>query len=142
MVYNLIMEKAVKILKANNIRITPQRLGVYEILAEKNKHLTADDIYRKIKISFPSISLATVYSILELYHKKHLLNEIRIDFDKSCFESRIDTHHHFLCKQCAKIYDIDLHPCPALNTKEVDGHLIHDLQGYFYGICSECKENK
>ncbi|MBU1043988.1 MAG: transcriptional repressor [Candidatus Omnitrophica bacterium] len=134
------MEKRVEILKKHNIRITPQRLGVYEILLDKNKHLTAEAIYRKIRVSFPTISLATVYSILELYYKKHLLNEIRIDFDKSCFDIRTDTHHHFLCKQCAEIYDIDLHPCSALNNKEVDGHLIHELQGYFYGICSKCKD--
>ncbi|MFH1063343.1 MAG: Fur family transcriptional regulator [Candidatus Omnitrophota bacterium] len=136
------MEKAVAILKQHNIRITPQRMGVYNILSAKNKHLTAEDIYRKIKINFPAISFATVYTILELYSKKNLLKEIRIDFNKSCFDSRTDTHHHFYCKKCLKIYDINLHPCPALSAKEVDGHLIQELQGYFYGICSECKGGK
>jgi len=133
------MEKIIEVLKKYNIRITPQRLAVYQILSGKNKHLTAEDIYRKIKVSFPTISLATVYAILELYNKKHLLNEIRINFDKSCFDSRTDMHHHFFCKQCAKIYDINLHPCPTLQAREVDGHLIQELQGYFYGICSECR---
>jgi Fur family peroxide stress response transcriptional regulator len=136
------MKDTVAILKDHNLRVTPQRLGVYNILHNKNKHLTAEDIYRKMKVNFPSISLATVYSILELFAKKNLLREVRIDFDRSCFEARTDTHHHFKCKKCFRIFDIDLHPCPALHNKMVDGHIIEELQGYFYGTCSECCQGK
>lgn len=133
------MKDRIAILKENGIRITPQRLGVYEILCNENKHLTVDEIYRKMKVNFPAVSLATVYTILELYGRKKLVREMRITFDKSCFDGRMDSHHHFLCKRCGKIIDIDLHPCPALQRSEVNGHLIQELQGYFYGICSDCR---
>ncbi len=129
----------IAVLKENGIRVTPQRLGVYDVLCSENKHLTVEEIYRKIKVKFPAISLATVYTILELYARKNLVREIRITFDKSCFDGRMDSHHHFLCKKCAKIFDIDLQPCPALKRSEVNGHLIQELQGYFYGICRDCR---
>jgi len=135
------MKNNIAILKAKGIRVTPQRLGVFEVLRDGNKHLTADEIYRKIKVNFPAISLATVYTILELYGRKNLAREMRITFDKSCFDGRMDSHHHFLCKKCAKIFDIDLHPCPTLQSSEVNGHLIQELQGYFYGICCNCREH-
>ncbi len=133
------MKDNIAILKANDIRVTPQRLGVYDVLCSENKHLTAEGIYRKMKVKFPAISLATVYTILELYARKNLVREIRITFDKSCFDGRMDFHHHFLCKKCAKIFDVDLHPCSALQRLEVNGHLIEELQGYFYGICRDCR---
>ena len=133
------MKDDIKILKENNIRVTPQRLGVYEVLCSENKHLTAEEIYRKIRVKFPAISLATVYTILELYGRKDLVREIRINFDKSCFDDRMDSHHHFLCRKCKKIFDIDLPPCTALKNSEVNGHIIQELQGYFYGICRDCK---
>ena len=133
------MKNSIDTLKEHGIRITPQRLGVYEILCNENKHLTAEEIYRKMKVNFPAISLATVYTVLELYSKKKLVREMRIAFDKSCFDGRMDSHHHFFCKKCAKIYDIDLHPCPSLQRSEVNGHQIEELQGYFYGICSNCR---
>ena len=133
------MKDNIAILKENNIRVTPQRLGVYDVLCDGNKHLTVEEIYRKMKVKSPAISLATVYAILELYSRKNLVREIRINFDKSCFDGRMDSHHHFLCKKCAKIFDVDLHPCPALQRSEVNGHVIQELQGYFYGICCDCR---
>jgi len=136
------MKESVKILKGSNIRITPQRLGVYKILSQEVRHLTAEEIYEKIKKRFPGVSLATVYTILELFKEKKLVQEIRIKIDKSCFEARVDRHHHFLCKKCGQIFDVDIAPCLSLEKKEVDGHLIEEHQGYFYGICRICKKRK
>ncbi|MBU4305910.1 MAG: transcriptional repressor [Candidatus Omnitrophica bacterium] len=133
------MEEVFKKLKEKHIRLTPQRLAVYEALARENKHLTVEEIYGKIKKRFPAVSLATVYSILELYRKKGIAAEIRITFNRSCFEARTDSHHHFFCRECKKIYDVELRPCPALQAAQVDGHSIEELHGYFYGICRECR---
>lgn len=134
------MKESAHVLKESNIRITPQRLGVYKILRQEARHLTVDEIYEKIKKRFPSVSLATVYTILELFKEKNLAQEIRIKNDKSCFEIRVDGHHHFLCKKCGQIFDVDITPCPSLEKKEVDGHLIGEHRGYFYGICRDCKK--
>ena len=134
------MKDLIQNLKGKHIRVTPQRLGVYEILYNEKKHLTVNDIYARIKSRFPGISLATIYAILKLFSEKKVANEIRISFEKSCFEARTDSHHHFYCKKCLKILDIDLHPCPALQQESVNGHVIEKLQGYFYGICRNCKE--
>ena len=134
-------DNMVKMFKGKGIRITPQRLAVYELLSRGKNHLTADEIYEKIKVQLPAVSLATIYTVLELFKEKELVREIRISFDRSQFEARIDNHHHFMCKSCKKIFDIDMHPCAALEKKEVDGHKIEELQGYFYGVCKKCREN-
>ena len=136
------MKESADRLKQSNIRITPQRLGVYRILKQEAGHLTAEQIHEKIKKKFPGVSLATVYAILELFKEKKLVQEIRIKIDKSCFEIRVDGHHHFLCKKCGRIFDVDIASCPALEKKGVDGHLIEEHQGYFYGICRMCKKRR
>lgn len=133
------MMQHIPILKKNNIRITPQRLLVYKILTDDKGHLTAEEIYEKVKPKLPAVSLATVYTVLELFKEKHLVNEIRIQFDKSCFEAKVDAHHHFFCRICKKIFDICMKPCHTLEKKEVEGHAIEKLQGYFYGLCKNCK---
>ena len=120
--------------------MTPQRIGVYKLLREDPGHFTAEELYARIRKEFPALSLATVYTILELFKAKELVQEIRINFDKSCFELKACDHHHFLCEKCRKIYDIDIAPCPTLATKEVNGHLIDTFQGYFYGTCKDCRE--
>lgn len=136
------MESEILLLRKQHIKITPQRLEVYKLLKKKCEHLTAEEIYAQISRRFPIISLATIYSILEVFKKKNLVQEIRIKFDKSCFDIKIDTHHHFFCRVCEKIFDVYTHPCSALQNKEVEGHLIEHLQGYFYGVCNKCKGSK
>ena len=134
------MEDGINVLKKHNIRITPQRLGVYRLLCNKNRHLTAENIYRKMKVDFPAVSLATVYSILELYAEKNLIKQISIDSNKFYFDGRTELHHHFRCRKCGRIYDIDITPCATLQARQVDGHDIEDLHGYFYGLCFNCKQ--
>ncbi|UCC94998.1 MAG: transcriptional repressor [Candidatus Omnitrophota bacterium] len=128
-----------KILKKHKIRITPQRVEVYELLLKGGNHMTAEQIYEKIKKKLPAVSLATIYTTLELLQKKNLIKEIRITFDKSCFEAHTEPHHHFLCKKCSAIYNIDIRPCPALEKRQVDSHSIEEFHGYFYGICEKCR---
>ena len=133
------MERGVEILKNHGIRITQQRLAIYKVLLDKGGHFTAEDIYGKIKADNPAVSLATVYTILEVFKEKGLVNEIRIRFGKSDYEARTEWHHHFLCARCKVIYDIDIELCPSLKKKQVDGHSIERLQGYFYGTGKKCK---
>ncbi len=136
------MKEAGQVLKEKNMRVTPQRLCVYKALRQSNEHLTAEQIYQIVKNQFPATSFATVYTILQIFKDKGLAREIRIEFDKSRFEDRIDEHHHFQCTECKKIFDVDIPLCPALEKREVDGNLIQDLQGYFYGICKECRSKR
>ncbi|MCF7908487.1 MAG: transcriptional repressor [Candidatus Omnitrophica bacterium] len=134
------MENSLKVLRGHDIRPTQQRLEVHGVLLNNGKHLTADQIYERVKLRMPAVSLATVYTVLDLFKQKHVINEIRIQFDKSCFEARIDPHHHFLCKSCDEISDLNMKPCKALEQREVDGNIIEELQGYFYGTCKNCRE--
>ena len=130
--------EAIQIFNQKNIRITPQRIAVYRILKEKG-HASAEEIYQLAKKDFPMISFATVYSILELFKKRDIAQELRIGFQKSTFDIRTDGHHHFMCRVCGKIYDIDIAPCAPLKNKKVKGHKIESFQGYFYGVCKNCK---
>jgi Fur family transcriptional regulator, peroxide stress response regulator len=134
------MKKALDILKNKGIRPTQQRLAVYKALNSPDRHLTAEEIYGKIKTLNPALSLATVYTILDILKSKGLVSEIRIHFDRSCFETRLDIHHHFLCSQCKSIFDIDMEVCQGLKNKEVQGHRIEAMQGYFYGVCRRCRK--
>ena len=102
------MDKVISILRKYDIKTTHQRIQVYKALLDSKGHLTAEEIYEKIKPKVPSVSLATVYKTLSFFKEKGLLNEIRIKFDKSCFEARSDFHHHFFCRECKKIYHIDM----------------------------------
>jgi len=132
--------ETVDVFKTRNIRITPQRIGIYEVLKGAKTHLTAEEIYEKITSKFPALSLATVYSVLATLREKNLVREIRIKPEKSYFDLRVDGHHHFLCRICGKIYDVDIPFCDVLKKKRVGEFIIEEFQGYFYGVCKECRD--
>ena len=132
------MQKAIDILKGKNIKLTHQRVEVYKFFKDGCGHLSAEEIYEKVKTKIPTISLATVYTILDLFKQKGLIAELKIRSDKSCFDARIDSHHHFLCRKCENIFDIDIPLCSTLENKEVNGHHIESARGYFYGTCKNC----
>ncbi len=133
------MEKIYKLLSENKLKATPQRMLIYSLLSNSNKHFSADEIYEKVKKTMPAISFATVYAILRSFKEAGIINELRINSDRSLFEARLDDHHHFYCEKCETIFDIDIPFCCALENKEIEGHLITDFEGYFHGICKKCK---
>lgn len=135
------MDDILKIFKDKKIRATAQRLGVYQALAGRGGHLTAEEIFEKIKKQFPGFSLATVYTALDELKEKDLVSEVRIKPDRACFEAKKELHHHLLCKKCGKIWDIFIKPCDPMKKKKVCGHLIEDLHGYFYGVCKKCRRS-
>ena len=52
------------------------------------------------------------------------------------FKSKM--HHHFLCKNCGKIIDIDIE-CPNINKIIKEGYKVDEVHGYFKGLCKNCK---
>ncbi len=131
----------INLLNSKGIRVTPQRVKIYQILKEKG-HATAEEIYEEIKKDFPMLSFATVYSILELFRKKEIVQELKIDFERSTFDINSHSHHHFMCKVCKKVYDVDIPLCETIKKGKVKGHIIESFQSYFYGICKKCKDNR
>ncbi|MCM8812409.1 MAG: transcriptional repressor [Candidatus Omnitrophica bacterium] len=135
------MREAVDVFQEKRLRITPQRLAVYAVLAAAKKHLTAEEIYGRIKQSLPHMSFATVYTTLELLKKQGVVRELRTAALTARFELGTDSHHHFYCRACDSIFDVMMHPCPPLRDREIEGHRIEQFSSCFYGICRRCRES-
>lgn len=130
-------EKYVKLLKEHSIKITPQRLEILKYLDEHRIHPTVDMIYSELKKRNPSLSKTTVYNSLEILEKHGIIQSLTISGTELRYDSRNDIHHHFLCKRCGKIFDIDI-PCPNIGKVAHSGFKVEEVHGYFKGICKNC----
>lgn len=137
------LEKYVKILKENNLKITPQRIRILKYLDSHRTHPTADEIYVSLKKSIPSLSKTTVYNSLDVLKKHGVIQTLSICGSEHRYDIKHDMHHHFYCKKCGKIIDIDI-KCPNIEKVLKEGHRIDEVHGYFKGLCKECvkKEKK
>ena len=131
------LEKFVKILKENEIKITSQRLLILKYLDQHCTHPTADQIYTDLKSNNPSLSKTTVYNSLETLIDSGIIQRITITGKEVHYDINHGMHHHFYCKKCGKIIDIDI-KCPNIEKMSQYGHKVEEVHGYVKGICKDC----
>lgn len=131
------MEKYKQILVDRGIKPTFQRLKILEFLDKNHSHPTVDMIYAALYKKVPTLSKTTVYNTLDVFRKYHLVDVLTITESEIRYEYILQPHHHFYCRQCGKIIDLDV-SCVYQEEMCVEGHRIESIHGYFKGICSEC----
>jgi Fur family transcriptional regulator, peroxide stress response regulator len=138
------MKYIIKDLKIKGITLTPQRMAIIEFLKNNLDHPTAEDIYKALEEKYPSMSIATVYSTLELLKANGYIQELSIrKRGKACFDFTSKNHHHFLCLKCDNIIDIEsecINTCPIVKAGQLEGCKVAEIQAYLYGVCSGCNE--
>lgn len=132
------MKETMERLKNREITLTPQRIAIVKFLKKSTTHPTAEDIHKAIHKKYPTMSMATVYSTLNLLRDMGEIQELSIrKRGKACFDHNPKLHHHFLCRRCEKIIDIEV-DCPIIKKGWIEGCKVEEAQAYIYGICSEC----
>ena len=135
------MDKIVKMLKENNLKVTPQRLIVLKYLGENCTHPTTDQIYKDLKTNNPSLSKTTVYNTLQVLERNGIVQSLTISGTEHRYDIKHGMHHHFLCKECGEITDIDVE-CPNLGRMLECGNNVEEVHGYFKGICKKCLKRR
>ena len=135
------MVKITEMLKAKNMKITPQRLAIYRMLINTDKHPCAEEVYHALKEQYPSISLATVYKNLAAFKAAGLVMELNTGEDISHYDANVAAHPHFSCMKCRRLYDIhtDIDIEPIRERVREEGFFADFEQIFFYGTCKHCK---
>ncbi len=131
------MEKYKQILSEKGIKPTYQRIKILEYLDKNHTHPTVDMIYAALYKKVPTLSKTTVYNTLDVLRQHGLVDLLTITETEVRYEYILQPHHHFYCRQCGKIIDLDV-TCIYQEEMCVAGHKIETIHGYFKGICSEC----
>ena len=129
--------------RAAGLKITPQRVAIYRELLQTDEHPSAEMLYEKVKMTFPSISLDTVNRTLLT------LNEIGAAFTVEGsggarrYDGGLNEHQHFKCVKCKRIIDFHHKPfdnviIPAEIRKKFT---VLRKTVYLEGLCDLCRQN-
>jgi Fur family peroxide stress response transcriptional regulator len=132
-------------LKEQRCRMTPQRLAVVKVLANSEEHLSAEKIYKRVKVDFPFTSLATIYKTVTLLKKIGEVMELGFVDDCNRYDgTRPYPHPHLICLKCKKIIDPDIPALSELPQKlaRKTGYRIMNHRLDFFGICPSCQNKK
>ena len=135
-----------KLIEKKGFRFTNQRKLILEQLFLTDKHLTAEDIYQRLK-EF-NIGLATVYRNVKIFSSIGIVKEIVVDgicyYELKIF-SKKPLHLHFQCINCNDIIDIDEREVALEYLKlnktieNTNGLEIYDANIMLVGLCKVCR---
>ncbi|MFB3204987.1 ferric iron uptake transcriptional regulator, partial [Staphylococcus pseudintermedius] len=132
-------------LQQSSYKLTPQREATVRVLIENEAdHLSAEDVYLKVKEKAPEIGLATVYRTLELLADLKVVDKVSFGDGVSRFDLRKEGskhfHHHLVCMECGRVDEIeeDLLPQVEERVENEYNFKILDHRLTFHGICETC----
>ena len=139
-----VMTKATDIasrLSEQGYRLTPQRIMILEAIEGASGHISAEEIYQKIKGRYPGLNISTVYRTMELLKETGMVTETDMGDGRVRFHSvGHEHHHHLVCSKCGTVVDLDeamLAPLTVLLTEKYG--FSADLKHLaIFGHCKEC----
>jgi len=133
-------------LKAGEYKLTSRREHILKVLLEnKDKHLSAEEVYYLVKQKAPDVGLATVYRTLELFLLFDIIHSIDFGDGRKRYEfcssgSDGHHHHHLICTRCGKIIEVNEDLLENLETRVSRKHnfTVENHQLKIFGICEKC----
>jgi Fur family peroxide stress response transcriptional regulator len=138
----------IKIIAENNLKVTPQRIAVLEVIMGLENHPSAEDIVDYIRLNFPHVPIGTVYKILDTFVEKGIVKRVKTDGDTMRYDAVKEKHHHLYCADSERIedyYDDELNKILSdyFKKKKIPDFTIEDIKIHITGkFRDENKKNK
>jgi len=133
-------------LRKAGLKVTLPRVKILDILgAAQPRHMSAEDIYRRLLDTHEDIGLATVYRVLTQFEAAGLVERHHFEGATAVFELNEGAHHdHIVCMDCGKVEEftdtnIEQRQHDIAGAK---GYTLADHSMILYGRCQkpDCTE--
>jgi len=123
-----ITKEVIDRLKEKGLRVTPQRVAIFEAICRLNNHPKAEHIIHYIQKNHPNISVGTVYKVLDSLVENGLIQRVKTDGDIMRYDPILANHHHLYCAQTDRIADYEDSELDALIRDHFKQKGIPDFQ--------------
>jgi Fur family ferric uptake transcriptional regulator len=139
-------QQLIEYMSGQGLRCTNQRDNILSVFVEAGRHLSAEELYARVKKVHPGIGYATVYRTLKLLAEAGLAQERRFADGFTRYEhTSPDAHHdHLICTKCGEIIEFENERIEALQ-RDVARQKRFKVQSHrleLYGLCTGCQKNK
>lgn len=131
-------------LKKAGLKSTVPRRKILEIFeSAEHPHLTAEEVYQRLRQHGEEVGLATVYRVLTQFETAGLLIRHNFEGGRSVFEMNQGGHHdHMVCVACGQVFEFFDTAIEERQRRvaEKAGFTIDDHSLYLYGVCEGMKK--
>ena len=130
--------------KEHNLKVTPQRIAIYQELVKSDKHPSAEELFHTVRTQFSHISFDTVYRTLLTFSEIGIVAIAEVYGNRRRFDPNMDKHHHAHCMKCGKIFDFVSTHFDSLQVPQniQDEFVIMNKKIVINGVCKRCSEEK
>jgi Fe2+ or Zn2+ uptake regulation protein len=132
-------------LRAQGLRMTPQRTAILHVLHHTGGHLSPTQVYEMARKEYPTLTEPTVYRALEELAEKKFLLAAHVGNGKMVYElAENHNHHHLICRDCRAEIQIDHATLEKLfgELESSSGYRSIDSHVTFFGLCPKCQKIK
>ena len=135
------MISARDLLKENNLKLTPARIAILELMQASHSPLNAEEVFKEVSKDTHT-SLATIYRTLAQLSELGLLMQDNSSDGSVYYQFAKESHSHYLtCSVCNT--RIHLKSCPlGPLEKTIEKETGYKITGHsleFLGICPNCQ---
>jgi Fur family transcriptional regulator, ferric uptake regulator len=119
-------------------RDTHQKDAIRKTLLDAGRPLSVQEIFKSAQNDAASLGIATVYRNLKTLQIEGLIVQVDLPGQPSRWEIAPEAHHHhFLCRTCDKLFEIQ--GCPE-NLKHLlpKGYTLEEHDILLRGQCDSC----
>jgi Fur family ferric uptake transcriptional regulator len=139
-------EQFKKLFKQEHIDDFENRFKVLEVFLQTEKHVTVDELSRRLNQKGRRLDPEFVRETLKLLCRFGFAHKSRFDNGEVRYEHRhLGQHHdHMICTKCRKIIEFEEDHLEKLQIQIAAAYGFHMLQHKMeiYGICSNCLEQR
>ena len=136
------LDNFVNICKEHGLKLTPQRMAIYEEISGSNEHPSTEIIYKKIIDKYPNISFDTVNRTLLTFVEIGILEIVEGYGNSRRFDPNLNNHHHIHCIKCGSILDFEDRDYDNLELPSLVSSKFKVLSKkvIINGICMKCQK--
>jgi Fe2+ or Zn2+ uptake regulation protein len=129
-----------ELFRARGMKVTPQRLRIFEALHGSAEHLTAEGVHAQVRSDMPTISLRTVYQTLNDLAAMGEIAQLDLGTGSTRFDPNLDQHHHLVCDECGAVHDVHTDFSDVvLPLGDDHGFDVSSTEIVFRGLCRNCR---
>jgi Fe2+ or Zn2+ uptake regulation protein len=131
-----------EVFRASGLKITPQRQAVFRALHRATDHPTAEVVYARVCDEMPSISLRTVYQVLNDLAAMGEVAAIDLGTGATRFDPTASEHHHLVCTSCGEVRDLFLADTGVeVPSEQAAGYVVGTPEITWRGLCPACQQS-
>ncbi len=139
-----IRETFKEFLTSKGLRVTNQRLAIFDAAYGHPDHFTAEDLLERAREIDDSVSRATVYRALPILTESNLIREVDVGRDYKFYMANKNAttfQAQVICLDCDKIFEIDA-PFMEWYGKTVADKLSLNVESQRLQVTAHCNELK